>query len=211
MKNHTEQWRPVVGWEGLYEVSNHGRVRACDRWIDNRHGTKTFKPGHQLKLIDSNPVYACGKRRQKVALTASGRKPLTPFVHRLVAEAFLGPAPEKGMLVRHLDDDPTHNTPDNLIWGTYQENAQDRVRNGNDFNTNVTHCKFGHELCDKNLVKKQKGRACLACARARAYTCRYPQLKPYKLELGDAYYRAIMEGDKSLIREYHSLAGKEVM
>jgi hypothetical protein len=51
------------------------------------------------------------------------------YVHVLVALAFLGPRPFDGALVRHLDDVPTHNTPDNLWWGTRADNEADKKRN----------------------------------------------------------------------------------
>jgi hypothetical protein len=51
------------------------------------------------------------------------------FVHRLVAEAFLGPAPFAGALVLHRDDVPTNNVPDNLYWGTHAENVFDAKLN----------------------------------------------------------------------------------
>jgi len=50
-------------------------------------------------------------------------------IHRLVAEAFIGPAPA-GLLVLHRDDDSSNNTPDNLYYGTPKDNGADKVRNG---------------------------------------------------------------------------------
>lgn len=190
-----EEWRPVPGYEGYYEVSDRGRVRVLDRWVLNRWGTYTRKRGHLLKVRPNGRVYACGKQRLSVQLTGADGKIYNTFVHRLVAAAFVGPAPE-GTLVLHADDDPTHNTPGNLRYGTYKENVADSIKNGTRYGLNVTSCQYGHALDAPNLVKKQVGRACLACARARAYTCRRPELKPLKESMADAYYRAIMGGVK---------------
>lgn len=55
-----------------------------------------------------------------------GRRQRT--VHSLIAEAFIGPRPE-GQVVRHLNDVPTDNRPENLAYGTYQENEMDKYRN----------------------------------------------------------------------------------
>ena len=51
-------------------------------------------------------------------------------VHRLVCEAFHGPAPEGATQVRHLDGDPMNNHADNLAWGTYAENEADKAEHG---------------------------------------------------------------------------------
>lgn len=54
----------------------------------------------------------------------------TAGVHRLVAEAYLGPPSRDANQVRHLDGNPTHNHKNNLAWGTDLENAADRLRHG---------------------------------------------------------------------------------
>lgn len=51
-------------------------------------------------------------------------------VHRIVCEAFNGPAPVGCNTVRHLDDVKHNNVPDNLAWGTQADNMADAVRNG---------------------------------------------------------------------------------
>jgi hypothetical protein len=64
-----------------------------------------------------------------VSLQGGGLR-LRRLVHQLVAEAFLPPRPDDCYLVRHLDDDPTNNSPENLAWGTDADNHRDAVRNG---------------------------------------------------------------------------------
>jgi hypothetical protein len=54
------------------------------------------------------------------------------YVHVLVALAFLGPRPFGDALVCHVDDDPTHNTPDNLYFGTRSQNEADKKKNAKD-------------------------------------------------------------------------------
>lgn len=54
-------------------------------------------------------------------------------VHRAVALAFLGPAPNSFSVVRHLDGDPGNNTLVNIAWGTGSQNSQDRIRHGRTF------------------------------------------------------------------------------
>src|SRR3972149_1183846 len=96
----SEEWRPVVGWEGWYEVSNLGRVRR----IKEAAGTRR---GHILRwAVGGKPPYP------RVFLCREG-KVLTKRVHRLVAEAFLGPCPE-GQEVNHKDGDKANPRASNL-------------------------------------------------------------------------------------------------
>lgn len=125
MQNDTipgEEWRPVVGFEGLYEVSNHGRVRSLARLVPARGQA-------------DHPVRA---RMRKLALTANGylsvslwkkNKHHGIFVHVLVLEAFTHPRPP-GMQVAHWDGVRTNNRLENLRWATRSENERDRVRHG---------------------------------------------------------------------------------
>ncbi len=106
-----EQWKSVVGFEGLYEVSNKGRVRSLNKFKARVLKQSFNAAGYRtLTLSAHNVIY---KR----------------YVHRLVLEAFVGPCP-KGMESRHLDGNPANNTRGNLIWGTKLENRNDIVRHG---------------------------------------------------------------------------------
>jgi hypothetical protein len=120
-----EEWRPVVGWEPYYEVSNMGQVR--------RDG-KLLKPVPTQNGADPSyrPLYVtlsnCGVTRNvKVAI--------------LVLSAFIGPRP-LGEMVRHYNDDQDNNRLDNLKWGTDKQNGEDRARNNRmpkgESNGNVT-------------------------------------------------------------------------
>lgn len=98
------EWRPVPGYED-YLVSSDGQVRGL-------YG-RVLKPStHDFGYL-------------QVALSREG-KVSTKSVHRLVLEAFVGPAPE-GLLTRHLDGNPANNNLSNLTWGTQQQNMQDSV------------------------------------------------------------------------------------
>lgn len=111
-----EEWRPVVGWEEYYEVSNMGRVRR----IAGGQGVRT--QGTTKKLSPDMAGYLC------TTLNRPGKQ-IRAHIHRLVLEAFSGPCPE-GMGCRHLDGNQMNNWLSNLKWGTPQENADDRVRHG---------------------------------------------------------------------------------
>lgn len=108
-----EQWKPVVGFEGLYEVSDHGRVRSFRR-CGSSGGAVAVRETHRGHL--------------RVDLCKNGKKSVKR-VHRLVLEAFSGPCPNK-MECRHLNGVPDDNRPENLKWGTHAENRQDMIDHG---------------------------------------------------------------------------------
>ena len=143
-----EEWRPVVGYEGLYEVSDQGRVRSLISGRILRPATRRLS-GHKHVML-------C--RPSQVGL-----------VHQLVAAAFLGPRPD-GAETRHLNGDSGDNRAANLQYGTRSENTEDSKRHGTHFHAGLTHCKRGHELTGDNLQKVAAGnkRTCLACRRERA-------------------------------------------
>lgn len=102
-----EEWRAVVGHEGFYEVSSLGRVRSCLRGM--------LRPD------------ASDARYHHVRLTKNGVK-VKRGVHVLMLEAFVGPG--GGLWACHRNDIGTDNVLSNLYWGTPQNNADDRVKNG---------------------------------------------------------------------------------
>lgn len=149
--NREEEWRPVVGWEGLYEVSSHGRVRSLPR--ERETGHRKYWPGGVLRLTKVGSGHLVltlrnAPRRQQV------------YVHRVVAEAFLE-NPDSLPIVRHLDDNPGDNRVSNLAWGTYKENTADRYRNNPV--QKKTHCVRGHEFSEENTRYQGRGRVCKKC------------------------------------------------
>lgn len=115
-----ERWLPVVGYEGLYEVSDQGRVRSLDRLVPHgRGGTMRRRKGQVLKPGLSSAGY------ETVTLGKRG----SHGIHVLMLTAFVGPCPP-GHECRHLDDVRTHNRLPNLAWGTRSDNMKDMYRNG---------------------------------------------------------------------------------
>lgn len=117
-------WKAVVGYEGIYEVSDVGDVRSLPR-------TGTRSDGR--RYVVSGRVLRCGTHpagHKHVMLCVDGHY-VTRKVHHLVAEAFLGPWPEGATVVRHLNDDPADNRSENLAYGTQADNIRDCMRNGN--------------------------------------------------------------------------------
>lgn len=161
--NHTqaEQWRPIPGYEGYYEVSSQGRVRSVDRVTELPCGQIRRYKGRILKL-GTHP-----KGHKTVSLYKGDKRRCT-YVHTLVLETFIGPRPQ-GAESLHYDDNPANNHVENLRWGTRQENVSDMLRNGKHYQANQTHCKHGHEFTPENTMKNgPTGRGCRTCNKARS-------------------------------------------
>jgi len=119
-----EVWRPVDGYEGLYEVSNLGRVRTLPKiWYNGKnHATKQSKPSVLLKGSVTIYGYAC------VQLSKNGRVH-GKMVHRLVADAFLPKTKDKNQ-VNHIDGNKINNKLQNLEWCTAKENTDHAIKIG---------------------------------------------------------------------------------
>jgi len=123
-----EVWLPVRGYEGLYEVSDHGRVRSLDRVSEFICRGKIKRTAFEGQLI---ALTACGPKPHQyvgVKLTKGG-EPKTHRLHRLVAEHFL-PGDAPGMEVNHKDCDKQNNSVANLEWVTHQQNQRHAADNG---------------------------------------------------------------------------------
>lgn len=118
----SERWVPVVGYEGFYQVSTLGRVRALPREVTHYTGAVLQRAGRILKGCVTSKGYV------RVSLCRDG-KMKSVSVHSLVAAAFKGPRP-KGALVRHLDGDSTNNAERNIAYGTSKQNSEDMMRHG---------------------------------------------------------------------------------
>jgi hypothetical protein len=121
-----EQWKPIPGYEGQYEVSDQGRARSLDRFV-TRSNTDTRKPYLVRGKILAQFTTPSGHVTVHIA-----KKWL--YIHRLVLSVFVCP-PEQYALrarveARHLDGDPANNSLQNLAWGTVKENRADRRRLG---------------------------------------------------------------------------------
>lgn len=111
-----EIWKPVVGYEEFYQVSNFGRVRSLDRYVPHSKDENSLylKKGKILSERDNGHGY------KAVHLTVK-RITKDKYVHRLVAEAFL-PNPNNLPEVNHKDENPANNCLDNVEWCTSQYN-----------------------------------------------------------------------------------------
>jgi hypothetical protein len=121
-----EIWKAVPGYAGCYEVSDQGRVRSIDRDVTWGGGCKRSARGRVRKLTPS----ARGDKAVYLTVTLSKESRIAcRYVHRLVAEAFLGPCPD-GQEVCHGPIGTLDNSISNLRYGTHGSNELDKQRDG---------------------------------------------------------------------------------
>jgi hypothetical protein len=118
VKSMNEIWKEIDGYDGIYEVSNKGRVKSLARFD---------LQGHKLKERILRPaVNSSGYCT--VCLSKGGHRRLFT-VHRLVAQTFIS-NPENKPSVNHIDGDKTNNATTNLEWNTYLENMRHAINTG---------------------------------------------------------------------------------
>ncbi len=115
-----EEWKDIIDFEGLYEISNLGNVRSKDTkaelYINGKLSSSRIIKGKQLKIFLN-----CISGRKYVVLFKNS-KTYTKLVHRLVAEAFI-PNPNNYKEINHIDEDFTNNCVNNLEWCTRKYNV----------------------------------------------------------------------------------------
>lgn len=115
-----EIWKDIKGYEGLYQVSNLGRVKSLARKVIKAYGAE-HNLKEKLRVINSDNV------GYQVVRLHNG-KGKTFKVHRLVAKAFLGEP--NGLEVNHIDGDKSNNKVENLEYCTRGENLKHCWDNG---------------------------------------------------------------------------------
>lgn len=110
-----ESWRPIIGFEGMYEVSSCGGVRSLPRVVTRKDGIAMRVRGKTLSTRINNDGYIC------VQLSIHD-KPKDIKVHRAVAQAFLDNPYDKPE-VNHKDEDKQNNNVDNLEWCDHSYNS----------------------------------------------------------------------------------------
>lgn len=126
--DNTEIWKPVYGYEGLYEASSLGKVRRVEARVPVHRGGKVYsivRSGRTMKPCKSKKT-----GYMAVQLSANG-KVICRTVHSLICEAFHGARPV-GHDCGHLDGTRDNNRADNLAWVSKAENQAHRVLHGTD-------------------------------------------------------------------------------
>lgn len=124
-------WKMIDGYEGYYQINEHGEVRSLDRVIVDKSGphagTKRLHKGKPMKLTESR-----NKARKDGYLVVNLRRDHTSHVvpvHVLVAKTFV-PNPNGMPTINHIDGNKHNNDADNLEWVSYAENNSHALRNG---------------------------------------------------------------------------------
>ena len=121
-----EIWKDIEGYEGLYQVSNLGRVRSLGRTINRMTRWGTVKPytisGRVLKILSAS-FDACYVHLFDINGTSTNHT-----VHRLVAKAFI-PNPNNLSDVNHKDENRKNNNVENLEWMSHVDNCNYGTRN----------------------------------------------------------------------------------
>lgn len=112
MENENEIWKDISGYEGIYRVSNLGRVKSLERFDSNNHLVK-----EKIKKLDK-----LKNGYLRIELWKNG-KVVRFLVHRLVAQTFI-PNPEKFPQVNHKDENKQNNCVNNLEWCSASYNTK---------------------------------------------------------------------------------------
>ena len=118
-----EVWKPLLGYEGHYEISTFGRVKSLPRVVPHSAG-KTLTIKGRMKKVSG---HTCGY--VMMCLSLNGKNELR-LMHQLMLENFVGPKPFKDAHGCHNDGDRKNNRLSNLRWDTASGNFADRVKHG---------------------------------------------------------------------------------
>lgn len=113
MNDDAEEWRPIPGWEGDYEISSHGRVRSL-----------RGKDGRRLDVIKTPHI----RNGYSFVRLVRGERSYQPNLHKLVCLAFHGSPPSPKHEGAHWDGNKQNNHYKNLRWATRKENSADEIR-----------------------------------------------------------------------------------
>ena len=117
-----EQWKPIIGYEGFYEISNYGKIRSLTR--QNGNGGRTIREVPKiLKLSKTTTGY------WKINIKLK-RKRNSYKVHRLVLFTFIGNPPLGKEIANHKDGNRLNNYVDNLEWCSQRENVLHAIKTG---------------------------------------------------------------------------------
>ena len=119
-----EEWRDIKGYEGLYQVSNLGKVKRLTNYVKNNG---VYGKTKKIKIKDRilTPINFVGYKAVKLCKNGIEKR---YYLHRLIAETFIDNLENKSE-VNHIDGNKSNNIIKNLEWVTHQENCKHRDNN----------------------------------------------------------------------------------
>lgn len=118
-----EIWKDIIGYEGIYVISNQGRIASLNRVQKDKNGKEKRYNGKMLHLHPNSSGYL------RVQLKRDGTIK-HHFVHRLVAIHFVENPHSENIIVNHIDSNYLNNNASNLEWTTYKGNMEHAKANG---------------------------------------------------------------------------------
>lgn len=141
-------WKPVKNYEGLYEVSDQGEVRSVNRVVTSKDGKQmNFKGKVKSQELSKNGYL-------RVRLSKEG-KVKNRFVHRLVAEAFIGNIPDE-YEVNHIDCNPLNNELSNLEIVSHLDNIRHSYNQGHYYGINHKKVRVVYKNGDVTIFNSHK-------------------------------------------------------
>ena len=172
-----EQWKPIEGTGGVYEVSNTGKIRSIDFRM-------TGKPNVLRQQLDH-------KGYARVRVKKKGFPYTTFKIHRIVAEAFV-PNPDNKPQVNHINGDKTDNRAENLEWVTNQENVDHAM--GNNL--------WGNVLAASSKVNEQRKTAIVAINIKTGERTYFPSMSEAERALKTKHINAVIKGERKQANGY---------
>ena len=118
-----EIWKDIKGYEGLYQVSNYGRIKSFVGWDGKKYVKREKMLNPYIQKTNTNSTYY-----RNVVKLKKNKKSKDMKVHRLVAEAFI-PNPNDYPIINHKDGNPLNNNVNNLEWCTQKQNVEHAIEN----------------------------------------------------------------------------------
>ena len=171
-----EEWRPIKGYEGLYEVSNLGRVKSLERTVIYIDGRK--------KEIKEKILVGRKKKGYLIVMLCKEGNNKNYAIHRLVAEAFI-PNPDNKPQIDHINTIVDDNRVENLRWVTPKENSNNSLTR-----SHKSKCQLG----DKNSMYGKRGSEAPSSRKIVQLTLEGELIKEWN------YIKEVTENDNSFNR-----------
>ena len=137
-----EEWRDIIGYEGIYQASNRGRIKRVEHWKNQT--IKQSPEKYTRRPLTEKIMKQNGDPYLRVCLSKN-KESKTMSVHRLIAQSFI-PNPNNYPEINHIDCDPKNNRVENLEWCDRKHNINHADRTAK-----------AARSCEKKIICKETG------------------------------------------------------